>query len=299
MLQVNNISKSYGTTHAVRQLNLHVEMGQIRGLLGPNGAGKTTTIRMICGVLAPSSGSVLINDMDVSKHPSKTKEILGYVPEGAPLPLELLPMEYLRHTARMYGLTSAQAVEMIDYWADRCDIKDVLRKPIGSLSRGFRQRVALASSLLHKPALLVLDEPSTGLDPEQSASFRELLRELSRTTAIIYSSHHLAEVEVTCDVISIIHQGKLLLDGDFTSLRSGAQSMKVEVSPHEIVTQIKGHGFYSIDETWASCTVDEVDGEQIVSTVSSLGGKIRLLQPSVSSLESNYLRIIHDAEQSE
>lgn len=297
MLQLNNICKNYGTTHAVRQLNLHVEMGQIRGLLGPNGAGKTTTIRMICGVLAPSSGSVLIDDIDVAKHPSKAKAVLGYVPEGAPLPLELLPMEYLRHTAKMFGLPPSQAKEMIDYWADRCDIKDVLRKPIGSLSRGFRQRVSLANSLLHTPKLLVLDEPSTGLDPEQSASFRELLRDLSKTTAIIYSSHHLAEVEATCDVISIIHQGKLLLDGDFTSLHSGAKSMMVEVSPPEIAKQLNGCDIFSIDETWARCAIEEMDGEQIVSEVSSLGGKLRLLQPVVATLESNYLRIIHDSEQ--
>jgi len=298
MLQVNNTCKNYGTTRAVRQLNLHVEMGQIRGLLGPNGAGKTTTIRMICGALAPSSGSILINDIDVSKHPSKAKAVLGYVPEGAPLPLELLPLEYLRHTAKMYGLSSALAKEKIDYWAARCAIEEVLRKPIGSLSRGFRQRIALASSLLHTPKLLVLDEPSTGLDPEQSASFRELLRELSKTTAIIYSSHHLAEVEATCDVISIINQGKLLLDGDFSSLHSGTRSMMVEVSPHEIATQLHGCDILSIDETWARCTVEKVDGEQIVSEVSSLGGKLRLLQPVVASLESNYLRIIHDSEQS-
>lgn len=296
MLHAQKINKSFGPTHAVVQLDLDVEVGQIRGLLGPNGAGKSTAIRMICGVLAPDSGTIELNGVDLSVQPSKAKELLGYVPDGAPLPFELLPIEFLRYTASMYGMRSRASKELIEDWAVKCDITTVLKKPIGSLSRGFRQRVALAGALLHSPKLLVLDEPSTGLDPAQNASFRELLRELSKTSAIIYSSHNLAEVEATCDVVSIIHNGKLLLDGAFSAMESEDSSIIVEVSPKTIAEQIGGTEIDHIDSDWARCTVGALAGEVIVDQVARFGGKIRLLQPVTSSLESNYLRIIHESE---
>jgi len=296
MLQTHNLSKTFGSTIAVDALDLTVQVGQIRGLLGPNGAGKSTTIRMMCGVLAPTSGCVTIQELNISTHPRTAKQLLGYVPEGAPLPLELLPMEYLKHSASMFGLVGGERVKAIGYWAERCDIEHVLRKPIGSLSRGYRQRVALAAALVHKPKLIVLDEPSTGLDPAQSASFRELLKEVKKNAAVIYSSHHLAEVEATCDVVSIIHHGKLIHDGDFQTLQSDDTSIEVEVSPHSIAEHLSGSNIVRIDDVWTRCTVESTDGEQVVSQVAECGGKIRLIHPASDSIESNYLRIIRASE---
>jgi ABC-2 type transport system ATP-binding protein len=297
MLQALKISKSFGSSDAVEQLDLSVGIGQVHGLLGPNGAGKSTTIRMICGVLAPTSGGVLIDGIDLSSKPSQAKQLLGYVQEGAPLPVELLPIEYLRHTTSMYGIPKNDREKLISYWADRCDITNVLHKPIGNLSRGYQQRVSFASALVHNPKLLVLDEPSTGLDPAQSANFRDLLHELAETTAIIYSSHQLAEVEATCNTVSIINHGKLLFNDDLQSLRSDTASSVVEVSPHSIAEQLCGRDFITLDPNWVRCFVDSTDGEGIAAQVASLNGKLRLLKPEAETLESNYLRIISESEE--
>jgi ABC-2 type transport system ATP-binding protein len=296
MLQTHNLSKTFGSTRAVQNLDLSVQVGQIRGLLGPNGAGKSTTIRMICGVLAPTSGSIQIGGENISLNPTVAKQFIGYVPEGAPLPLELLPIEYLKHSATMYGLYGDERMKAIGSWAERCDIENVLRKPIGSLSRGYRQRLALAAALVHNPKLIVLDEPSTGLDPEQGASFRTLLKEVAEHAAVMYSSHHLAEVEVTCDVVSIINHGMLIHEGDFQSLYSGETSLTVEVSPHAVVEELPCANIEFIDERWARCTVDSLQGEQVVSKVTGANGKVRLLHPLEESIESNYLRIIRVSE---
>jgi ABC-2 type transport system ATP-binding protein len=296
MLQTYNLCKSFGCALAVDTLDLSVQVGQIRGLLGPNGAGKSTTIRMVCGVLAPTSGSVTIHGADCSTNPTVSKQALGYVPEGAPLPLEFLPIEYLKHTASMYGLIGEERSKAITHWAQRCDIATVLRKPIGSLSRGYRQRVALAAALVHKPQLVVLDEPSTGLDPAQNASFRELLKEVSQSAAILYSSHNLSEVEATCDVVSIINHGKCVFDGDFAALRACEEGYIVEVSPHGVVEQLLGTNVIKIDEDWSRCTVLGSDGQAIANKVADAVGQLRLLHPTSDSIEANYLRIISASE---
>ena len=292
MLQTHSLCKSFGAAVAVETLDLSVQVGQIRGLLGPNGAGKSTAIRMICGVLAPTSGNVTIHGIDCSSKPTVAKQALGYVPEGAPLPLEFLPVEYLNHTASMYGLIGEERSKAISHWAQSCDIANVMRKPIGSLSRGYRQRVALAAALVHNPQLVVLDEPSTGLDPAQNASFRKLLKEVSKSAAILYSSHNLAEVEATCDVVSIMNRGKCVFDGDFAALRDCEEGYVVEVSPHGVVEQLQGTKVVRIDEEWARCTVHGSDGETIATKVTDAEGQLRLLHPTSDSIEANYLRII-------
>lgn len=295
MLKLQQLSKTFGRIKAVDLLDLDVQCGQIRGLLGPNGAGKSTLIRMTCGVLAPTSGSVRINGFDLSAEPKRVKQILGYVPEGAPLPQEFRPVEYLKHRASMYSLLGDARKKAVEKWTERCDITDVLRQPIGTLSRGYRQRVSLAAALLHNPKLLVLDEPSTGLDPEQIASFRELLKEVSDTSAILYSSHNLTEVETTCDVVSIINRGKLLFDNEFKNLKRDEAIVVIEVSPISIAEKIGGKGIEKLDETWARCKVGAKNAENIATKVFNAGGKIRLLQPESQSLETMYLQIIQDS----
>ena len=302
MLRIQQLCKRFGKSLVVDHVDLTVQCGQIRGLLGPNGAGKSTTIRMICGVFTPDCGSVLIDGVDLAKSPQRAKLMLGYVPESAPLPPELLPIEYLKYTAAMYNLRGADRAKAIGHWSDRCDLTDSLRKPIGILSRGYRQRVSLVAALMHRPKLVVLDEPSTGLDPAQSASFRELIQEVADNAAVLYSSHHLAEIEETCDVVSIIHQGSLIVDSDFESLQQENAQIEVEVSPHAVVEAIGGVNAVEIDAHWVRCLVDigtrsvEDVGEGIANTVASEGGRLRLLQPIARSLESSYLQLIRDAE---
>ena len=302
MLHVKQLSKRFGNSQVVDQIDLSVQCGQVRGLLGPNGAGKSTTIRMICGVMSPDQGVVEIDGVDLARNPSVAKQCIGYLPEGAPLPTELLPNEYLKYVASMYGLSGDDRMRAIGSSAERCAITDVLEKPIAILSRGYRQRVALAASIMHKPKLLVLDEPSTGLDPAQSASFRQLVRETADTSAVLYSSHHLSEVEDTCDVVSIICNGHVVVDSTFQNLQQDNARVVVEVSPHEIVEKINGLNASKLDADWIRCEVDlsmrtfEAAGEEISLQVANEGGKIRLLQPTSVSLESTYLRHIHEAE---
>jgi ABC-2 type transport system ATP-binding protein len=294
MLQVRQISKTFGSTRAVNQLNLTVEKGQICGLLGPNGAGKSTTIRIICGVLIPNSGTVEIDGIDLATNPSRAKQSLGYVPEGAPLPLELLPSEYLSSMASLYGLSGTQKKEAIYHWAKRCDISNVLQKPIGTLSRGYRQRVALTAALLHEPTLLILDEPSTGLDPVQRATFQSLLREVAEHAAVLYSSHHLAEVEATCDVTVIINHGELIENHRFSELMN-KDNQTIEVSSKEVAKSIGGEDLEELENGWVRCLVER-SAEEIVELVQKNGGNVRLIQPTTQSLESKYLELILDSE---
>ncbi len=295
MLRVRQISKNFGSTIAVDRLDLTVEKGQICGLLGPNGAGKSTTLRIICGVLIPDFGTVEIDGVALATSPSRAKQSVGYVPEGAPLPLELLPMEYFSSMASLYGLDRAQTKQSILYWADRCDVSNVLRQPIGTLSRGYRQRVALTAALLHEPTLLILDEPSTGLDPAQRVEFRALLQDVAKNAAVLYSSHHLAEVEETCDITAIINFGKLLESHSWNETNE-TKRQTIEVSSKEIAVSMGGEQVVALENGWVRCSVEQ-SAEDIVDVVQNHGGKVRLIQPEIQSLEAKYLDLISEVKQ--
>ncbi|MBX3407516.1 MAG: ABC transporter ATP-binding protein [Phycisphaeraceae bacterium] len=213
MIQVKGVSKFYGTFPAVQGVTFEATPGQVVGLLGPNGAGKTTTIRMITGFLPPSAGRISVCGHDTISASAESRQKIGYLPESAPLYPEMRVRDYLSHRARLYGMLRVDRKPAIIRAADRCRLLEVMTRRIGHLSKGFRQRVGLASAILHNPPVLILDEPSNGLDPAQIRETRTLIKDLSAQRTVLVSSHILPEVERTCDRVVIIARGQIRADG--------------------------------------------------------------------------------------
>ncbi len=213
MIQISHVSKVYGTFPAVQDVSLEVGSGQVVGLLGPNGAGKTTTIRMITGFLPPSGGTIKVCGHDTIDDSIAARRNLGYLPESAPLYPELRVKDYLAFRAKLFGLCRGDRKKAILRAGDRCKLLDVMGRRIGHLSKGYRQRVGLAAAILHDPPVLILDEPSNGLDPTQIRETRTLIRDLAMNRTVLVSSHILPEVERTCDRVVIIARGRIRADG--------------------------------------------------------------------------------------
>lgn len=213
MIQLREVCKTFGTVRAVRDVNLEIPAGQIVGILGPNGAGKTTTVRMICGALSPSAGTIRVFGMDSVDETLGVRRVLGYLPESAPLYREMRVEEYLAYRAGLFGLRGAERRRRVGAAADRCSLGAVRRRRIGTLSKGFRQRVGLAAVLVHEPKVLILDEPTSGLDPAQIAEMRGLIRDLSGERTMLIVSHILPEVERSCDRVIVFAGGRVLADG--------------------------------------------------------------------------------------
>ena len=210
MIKVDNLTKRFGRHPAVTGATFAVEQGEVVGFLGPNGAGKTTTIRMLTGFLPPSSGSASIDGLDVNRHSLEARRRIGYLPESVPLYRDMRVREYLRFRGQLKGLGGNSLRTRMDEVLERCGLRDVRRKMIRTLSKGFRQRVGLADALIHDPPLLILDEPTNGLDPNQIRAIRHLIKQLGQSHTILLSTHILSEVEMICDKIVIIDGGKVL-----------------------------------------------------------------------------------------
>ena len=213
MIEVRNLAKHFGPIVAVDGMSFTVERGEVLGFLGPNGAGKSTTMKMITGFLAPSSGTAIVCGADVINEPIAVKRKIGYLPEGAPAYPDMTPAAFLAFIARIRGFSGAEAKKRVDLAIERVALGEVLYQPIDTLSKGFKRRVGLAQALLHDPEVLILDEPTDGLDPNQKHEVRRLITELSPGKAIIISTHILEEVDAVCSRAVIIAHGKLLADG--------------------------------------------------------------------------------------
>jgi len=225
MIKVENLVKRYGPTTAVRNISFEVEAGEIVGFLGPNGAGKTTTMRIITGFLPPTEGRVSVAGFNVLDQPLEAKQRIGYLPETPPLYPEMDVTSYLEFVARIKGITGAEAARRVDAVLERCALGGVRRKINGRLSRGYRQRVGLAQALIHDPDVLILDEPTAGLDPKQIIEVRRLIRELSGDHTVILSTHILPEVSSTCNRVMIINEGR----------------MEASDTPENLTARLRGH----------------------------------------------------------
>lgn len=208
MIQAERLTRLFGRTPAVRELSFHVHRGEVMGLLGPNGAGKSTTMKMLTCFLPPSSGQARVNGHSLDDSRAVRRSI-GYLPENAPMYIDLDVQTHLRFVGRMQGLPQGTLADRIAEMARVCGLEQVLRRRIDELSKGYRQRVGLAASMLHDPACLILDEPTTGLDPNQISEIRQLIRRLGESKTVLLSSHVLAEVEAVCDRVMIIDRGQL------------------------------------------------------------------------------------------
>lgn len=222
MIDAQDLHKSYGPVRALRGLTCTVRPGEVTGLLGPNGAGKSTSIRMLAGRLMPDRGAVTIAGHDALAAPLRARRAIGYLPESAPLYPEMTPAGYLAYRAALYAIPRRRRRPRIDHALERCALREVARRRIGALSKGYRQRVALAGAILHDPPVLILDEPTTGLDPAQVRALRDLIRDLAHERTVLLSSHVLAEVEQTCARILIIARGTLRADGTPEALSAQA-----------------------------------------------------------------------------
>ena len=209
MIKVENLTKRYAGQTAIQDLNFEVTPGEIMGFLGPNGAGKTTTMRILAGFMPPSSGRASIAGFDVFGQSLQARAHLGYMPENVPLYSDMRVTEYLNYRAALKGVSHSRIAERVGDVKELCGLKDVERKLIGTLSKGYRQRVGLADALLAEPDLLILDEPTIGLDPNQIRQVRELIKNLGRQHTILLSTHILPEVEMTCSRVIIIHKGRI------------------------------------------------------------------------------------------
>lgn len=221
MIEVKNLTKCYGSHRAVDDLSFTVESGQIYGFLGPNGAGKSTTMNMITGYLAPTEGQVLLDGVNITDDPEKARRQIGYLPEIPPLYMDMTVCEYLTFAAELKKVPAAERDGQLRRVAALTHLEDVWPRLIKNLSKGYRQRVGLAQAILGFPQILILDEPTVGLDPKQIAEIRQLIRQLARQHTVILSSHILSEVQELCDQILIIHHGKLLANDTAAHLEAG------------------------------------------------------------------------------
>lgn len=235
-ITVKNLTKVYGPQKAVDNISFEVKTGEILGFLGPNGAGKTTTMKILSCYMSPSQGDVQVGNYDIFSSPEEIKRRIGYLPENNPLYLEMPVMEYLQFVAQLQGVTKAQLPGRLKEIVGMCGLNREKHKKIGELSKGYRQRVGLAQALIHDPEILILDEPTTGLDPNQIVEIRNLIREIGQEKTILLSTHILPEVEATCDRILIINKGKIVADGTPDTLRNRAQGEET------IRVQIKAPG---------------------------------------------------------
>jgi ABC-2 type transport system ATP-binding protein len=225
-IQIQNLTKTYGHQKAVDDISFEVKVGEIVGFLGPNGAGKSTTMKIVTGYLAASSGSVAVNGFDVKTQSMDVRRSIGYLPEHNPLYLEMYVKEFLQFIGNLYSIKGQQLNHRVAEMIELCGLGVEQHKKIGQLSKGYRQRVGLAQALIHNPSVLVLDEPTTGLDPNQIVEIRNVIKDVGQQKTVLFSSHIMQEIEAICDRVVVINHGKIVSDSTLTSLKQQNQSLE-------------------------------------------------------------------------
>ncbi|MBK9288791.1 MAG: ATP-binding cassette domain-containing protein [Flavobacteriales bacterium] len=259
-IRIEDLTKRYGPQKAVDGISFTVRAGEVLGFLGPNGAGKSTTMKLICGLTAPNAGKITVGGHDVATEPEVVRRMIGYLPESNPLYEDMPVLDLLRFAAKLQAVPADRIDERLRTMVEACGLDREKHKRVGELSKGYRQRVGLAQAMVHDPDVLILDEPTTGLDPNQIVEIRELIKELGQAKTVIFSTHILPEVEATCDRILIIDKGRIVADGGPAELRGKAQGRAMlNVRIEEAVQQEVLDAFRSIEQV-EEVTADGANG---------------------------------------
>ena len=268
MITVNGLTKRYAHTTAVDHISFEVKKGQIVGFLGPNGAGKTTTMRMLTCFLTPTGGAATVAGFDILEQPLEVKKRIGYLPETPPVYLEMRIAEYLSFVGQLKGLSGTELRSRVDYVCERCAVADVRNKIIGKLSKGYRQRVGLAQAIIHNPDVLILDEPTAGLDPKQINETRDLIKSLAGDHTIILSTHILPEVSQTCEQVIIINKGKIVATDSVSNLQQRAHAGE------SVIVEVAGRNG-SVDSATVQHKLEQISG--VSRVLSKADGQRRLI----------------------
>ena len=303
MIEVRELCKSYGERQAIFNLSFKIEKGDVVGLLGPNGAGKSTTMKIITGFMAPTSGEAKICGYDVFENPIEVKKRIGYLPEIPPLYTEMTVQEYLKFVAQLKDVQSNRLGGLIEKALTKTQLLDVRHRLIRNLSKGFKQRVGIAQALVSDPEVLVLDEPTVGLDPKQVSEIRELIKELRGEHTIILSTHILTEVQATCNKVIIIHEGKIVAQNsidEIEKLNQGSIVLNIRTrTPQRLEERIRGldgvKQVEGINQTQLRVTIEEKDEliEVIAKVVIDSGVGLIELTPSRANLEDVFLKLTY------
>ena len=297
MIHAENLARNYANKQVVQNLNFELKQGDVLGFLGPNGAGKSTTMQMLSGVLAPSEGSILINGIDLLSQPKQAKAQLGYLPEIPPLYSELSVYEYLSFCARLRRITKSKLKQSIDLALERCDLIQVQNRIIGNLSKGYQQRVGIAQAIIHQPAVVILDEPSVGLDPIQVQQIRTLIKELSQQHSVILSTHILPEVQAVCNRVQIIHQGQLVFSDHIDNINNDSHHLRLRFQHPPTTQQLQIiNGVHNVSDLGQGCFQVQIKNQpdttdQIVQMSVSENWGLQELCHDMPSLEQTFIEL--------
>jgi len=300
-VEASNLTRVYGGREAVSDVSFNLNKGEVLGFLGPNGAGKSTTMKMITGNLAPSAGGVRICGIDMIENPKEAKALIGYLPESPPLYRELTVDEYLTVAARLHGVKGAHVKKAVERAKERCGLTEMSKRLIENLSKGYQQRVGIAQAIIHNPMVVILDEPTVGLDPIQIRDIRALIKELGGEHSVILSTHILPEVEIVCDLVQIIHKGKLVFSGGIDVLkqqRAGNKLLLGLVHPPAQEALLAIEGVVAVEAAHDGLlrvrfNEGQSPAEAIVQAAVSNGWGLRQINPDQTSLEDVFVQLTY------
>ena len=306
MIQAKSLTKRYGARTAVSNVSFNISKGEIVGFLGPNGAGKTTTMKILTGYMAPNKGEVYLNKLNVFKEPFSAKRQLGYLPEAPPVYADMIVEDYLYYAARLKLCPKLEIPKLVESVLERVGLKSVRKRLIQNLSKGFKQRVGLAQALVSKPDILILDEPTVGLDPKQVIEMRGILKKLKGEHTIILSTHILSEAQMICDRVIIINEGQIIAEESLSSLSEKMQAkrqivLRVKKAEAGLISALKNiKGVLSVDQNQETFTLDVEPGDQInedaaQAVISSSSGLIELKEQGFN-LEDVFIRLTGNKE---